>query len=445
VGTGQALPRRLIAGALVVAGCATVGPNGPSSLELRMAKVRADPEIVSMVAAVDPARVQSTIEKLAAFPTRNSCSGETGILAAESWLREQLSSLPGLSVSVDAFSVCDAERHNVLAILPGADPSRVILVGAHYDSRSTGRTDGDARSPGANDSGSQAAVLLEVARALAGHRFAATLALVAFAGEEQGLLGSSSVAAHADQLFPGARIEAVLNCDIVGGDRDANRGRERQIRIFAPGTPREIKGPDGTTDDTSPSRNLQRAILEIARAYVPEAELLPQLREDRPGRGGDHEPFIGHGVAGVRFIEAAETLAHQHSPDDTPEQLLPGYAGRVARVVVAAAASLARAPAAPTRLSAGDRRVTFAPVANRSHYVLEGRAAGQLAYTAHRIYPVAAWFVEPARLGLGAPYWASIVAVDGQGHRSLPAYPEVRCDDAGCAIPSDALDPTVKN
>jgi hypothetical protein len=423
VGAGQAVPQRLIL-LLLLSGC-----GGPR-VQTGPVKFVVDRRIAERVASVDAGRVQQTIEKLAAFRTRNSCSGDDGILAAEAWLKEQLGAL-GLRVEAVPYQVCSGlERHSVMAVLPGADPRRVIVVGGHYDSRSVGREDGEARSPGANDSGSQTAVVLEAARVLAHERFAASLAFVAFGGEEQGLLGSKALVEKLGDYFPGAHVEAVLNCDIVGGDRDANAGREQQIRLFAPGTPREIKGPDGSNDDTSPSRNLQRTVLEIGRRYVPELQILPQLREDRVGRGGDHSSFVGRGIPAVRFIEAAETLAHQHSPDDTPDRILPGYAGRVARLVVASAAMLASAPPAPRWEDVGrDPRVA-----------LVGRRADELGWSIRSRV-----LTDPARLGLAPPYWVSAVAVDGDGHESLPAYPELRCDGTACTVPADALDFAAKN
>ena len=42
----------------------------------------------------------------------------------------------------------------------------------------------------------------------------------------------------------------------------------------------------------------------------------------------------------------------------------------------------------------------------------------------------------------GDSFFVSISAVDGQGHESLFAYPEVRCDATSCAIPSYAYNVT---
>ena len=39
-------------------------------------------------------------------------------------------------------------------------------------------------------------------------------------------------------------------------------------------------------------------------------------------------------------------------------------------------------------------------------------------------------------------FFISVAALDNQGHESLFAYPEVRCDSAGCGAPASALSAT---
>ena len=66
--------------------------------------------------------------------------------------------------------------------------------------------------------------------------------------------------------------------------------------------------------------------------------------------------------------------------------------------------------------------------------------------------------VTPADLGVGsAPahdgssaskppaFFVSVAAVDAEGHESLFAYPEYRCDASGCVVQPGSLDVTVKN
>ena len=289
---------------------------------------------------------------------------------------------------------------------------------------------------------------------MSGHAFDATLVFVAFAGEEEGLVGSASLAKNIGASFPGATVEAMLNCDIVGGDSTSNDANGlQQFRLYSPGTPREILSPDGTPDDTSPSRGLMRYVGTWGAAYVPSMSMIPKLREDRPGRGGDHESFIAQGYPGVRFIEPVEALAHQHTADNLFTYVTPAYTGRVARVVIATAASLARAPSPPLTFvaSGGSDAPSLswaAPSAgNVNHYVIAARGIGENLYRGRFAVSGTTASVQITALGLapGDSYFVSAAAVDAAGHESLFAYPEYRCASGACVVPPAALNITATN
>jgi Zn-dependent M28 family amino/carboxypeptidase len=356
-------------------------------------------------------------------------------------------------------------RDDVVAVLPGAThPERIVLVGGHYDSRTLSVTDGTSAAPGANDSGSQTAVVLELSRAFAGHTFDASLVFVAFAGEEQGLVGSKALASNIGSVVPNGQVVAMLNCDIVGGNTDTNGPTELQeFRLYSPGTPREVGAttPDGTTDDTSPSRGVMRYVATWGAAYVPSMAIVPELREDRPGRSGDHEAFIAAGRPGVRFIETVEspnagtTASHEHSPNDLFVYITPAYTARIAQVVASVAASLARAPDPPLSLAvtgnAGGPMLSWsAPDAGAvDHYVVAARPATENFYRARVRVDAASTRASttPAALGVdpSSPYFLSVAAVDASGHESLFAYPEYRCDSAQCVVPTAALNVTASD
>jgi acetylornithine deacetylase/succinyl-diaminopimelate desuccinylase-like protein len=433
-----------------------------------------DPEIVTLLGHIDATSIGKDINTLAGFGTRNSCSdnsgaGGKGIGAARDWVKAQFSALAGLQVATDSFSVACGNGNNtiqnVVAWLPGAHPNRVILIGGHYDSRTINVLDGTSPAPGANDSGSQTAVVLAAARALVGHSFAATLVFVAFAGEEQGLIGSKNLATTLPSYVgAGASVDAVLNCDIVGGDNSVNDAASlQQFRLYSPGTPREIMAPDGTTDDTSPARDLMRTIAAWGNAYVPTMTIVPKLREDRPGRGGDHESFLDKGIPGVRFIETNEspnagtTASHQHSPNDLAQFVTPAYSARVGAIVVAVAAGLARAPTAPQSPMASGSAVAGATLswsapasgAPVDHYVVVGRDVGENFYHNRVIVPASATskLVSAAALGIAdsTAFFVTVAAVDAKGHESQFAYPEYRCDATSCIVPAGALNVTTRN
>ena len=113
---------------------------------------------------------------------------------------------------------------NVYAVLKGSDPEsakRIVLVTGHYDSRNSDTFDAKGDAPGANDDASGTAVSLECARVLSKLKFPGTIIFLTVAGEEQGLNGSTHFAKMAKEQ--GWNVEAVLNNDIVGGNKDPNK------------------------------------------------------------------------------------------------------------------------------------------------------------------------------------------------------------------------------
>lgn len=433
-------------------------PTAPQSL--------LDPDVQLMVSQVSDSLIASNIQTLVSFGTRNTCSNNSGaspgIGAARDWLQSQFAALPGMQVRLDpwTYTGCGGTRtlHNVIAWIPGAHPNRLIVIGGHYDSRNTSVNDGVNPAPGANDSGSQAAAVLEAARVMAGHTFDATIVFAAWSGEEQGLLGSAAfVNTNYRTYFPNGTIEFNLTCDIVGGDNTVNSGTAlQQFRLFSPGTAREISsGAVGTTDDTSPSRGVMRHIGYWGGGYVPTMTMLPQLREDRPNRGSDHKSFIAKSIPGVRFIDVNENLNHQHTADDLYAYVTPAYTARITRVVLATAASLGRAPTPPRnmtaqRLSSNSVRLNWAAPSSGpavDHYVISARRTTENFYrTRFSVSGTAttatARPIEDLGLPSGASYFVSIAAVDVAGHESLYAYPEYRCTSSGCVVQSGSTNVT---
>jgi len=133
--------------------------------------------------------------------------------------------LPGTEV---ALAVSIERRRgvevNVVAVLEGSDPvlkRQAVVIGAHYDH--LGRGEFGSLAPdrrgevhnGADDNASGAAGLLELARAFAQQpRPRRSLVLVAFSGEEAGLVGSREYVA--DPRVPIANSVAMVNLDMIG-------------------------------------------------------------------------------------------------------------------------------------------------------------------------------------------------------------------------------------
>jgi hypothetical protein len=313
----------------------------------------ADPRVAKLLDGVSEQGLAEILRRLASFQTRHTLSTDApgrGIAAARQWMLDELRRAgPRLQVSFDAYEIPkqgervtrDVELRNVMAVLPGRSARRLYVSG-HYDTvaRQPGGafdwTRPDNVAPGANDDGSGTALTLELARAFAQSDldFEATLVFIAFAGEEQGLVGAKL---HAQKAAAEKwTIDGVLNNDIVGGVQGGDGSFDStSVRVFS-------EGPED-----SPSRQLARAVRRQAALYVPGHQVRLIARHDRFGRGGDHTAFNQNGFAGVRFSESKENFARQHTAEDTLEGVSAPYLLRNARVNAAVLAVLALAPPAP--------------------------------------------------------------------------------------------------
>jgi hypothetical protein len=452
--------------------------------------VKMDPEISAIVSSVNSNNILKTANTMQKFRTRQSCSGEPenghGVTAARDFLFKQYSAISGLQVKLDQFShpnCTTSPTYNVISWLPGKHPNRLVIIGGHYDSRTTNVFDSTSNAPGGNDSGAQSAVLLELARVLAGHSFDATIVFMAFSGEEQGLYGSGSIAANLTKYFKNPEVVVMLNTDIPGGDKAANRPADfKKFRLYSSGIPRERNetDPDGTTDNTSPSRGVMRYVGTWGGAYVPAITMRPELREDRPGRASDHVSFINNGYPAVRLMERFECspspvdnscggpypcpppkqipafckdtnflTTHQHSPYDRVVHITPTYAATIAQVIAASAASVARAPGSPQnfKVLSGNAtkgiQIKFDDPAggNVDHFIAAARSVKENFYRRRiKVTHDTKRVITPQELGLksGDAFFVSVASVDKVGHESLFAYSEVRCDSSACKIPAYA-------
>jgi hypothetical protein len=421
----------------------------------------ADRNIAETLQQVSADHIRQTIEKLVSFGNRSTLSAQDdesikaakGIGAAREWIKsefERYSKDCGgcLEVKTDSFIEQPSERikaptqiTNVYAVLRGTDPKqadRIVLVTGHYDSRNSDNFNITDAAPGANDDGSGTAVSLECARVLSKMKFPATIIFLTVAGEEQGLNGSKHFAEMAKQQ--GWKLEAVLNNDIVGGDRSPQQDTS-VVRVFSEGLPnaatdpeiRRIRALGGESD--SPSRELARYVAEIGRAY-PGIKPMLVFRLDRFLRGGDHYSFNLQGFAAVRFTEFREDYNHQHQNvrsesgieyGDLPKFVNFDYVANVARLNAAALAALASGPAPPVKV-----RMLTKELENDTHLAWEPSAGAAGYEVVWRATSSPDWeHVQKVASGTGATLKVSkdnvifaVRAVDDAGHRSLPVVPE---------------------
>lgn len=372
----------VMAASVIMVGAWSSGAQADETEQEHSVRATVDPAIAAALRQISTARIRANVEKLASFGTRSTLSAQDdasiakgrGIGAAREWLKAEFQRYSQecggcLQVKTDSYIQAatstlptPTQITNVYAVLQGTDPQasqRILLVNGHYDSRNTDVTDGVADAPGANDDATGTAVSLESARVLSKLKFPATVIFLTVAGEEQGLFGSAHFAQMARQQ--GWNIEAMLNNDIVGGNRDP-RQEPGLVRVFSEGIPLTVtnqqiglmKSIGGEND--SPSRNLARYIVETGHAYSLGVKAEPIYRLDRFLRGSDHISFNQQGYAAVRFTEFREDFNHQHQNVRVESGTQFGdllqfvdfeYVTKVARVNAATLATLASAPSPP--------------------------------------------------------------------------------------------------
>lgn len=186
----------------------------------------------------------------------------------------------------------ELSSRNVIAEKPGPGDD-VVVLGAHYDSVPD--------VPGANDNAAGTAVLLTVAKSLAGRDLPFTVRFIPFGSEELGLRGSQ---AYIDSLTDEevAKIAAMLNFDALA------TGSE--IRIL------------GTSELTALGMRLGQSL------DIPLTRSVGLI-----GSSSDHASFDRAGIPVIMFT--APGASRIHTPEDTMEFVQANLLGDSARLALA--------------------------------------------------------------------------------------------------------------
>lgn len=416
-----------------------------------------DPAPIQQLASqVQAGRLHSDIATLVGFGTRHTLSDQVsdtrGIGAARRWAEaefRQISRTCGdcLQIALPEDTVTGnrvpnpTRIVNVLAIQPGTtDPTRVIIISGHIDSRVTDVMNFTDDAPGANDDASGVAAVIEAARVLSQRRFDATLVYAVLSGEEQGLLGGKILAEYARSQ--GWRVEANLNNDIIGNSEGQSGVRDTtRVRVFSEGTKTveteaqaQRRRYNGGEVDSS-SRNLARFVDRIADQYLTNFDVEMIYRTDRYGRGGDQVEMLRAGFPAVRITEGAENYNRQHQDlrvedgihyGDTLEGVDFAYLAQVTRLNVATMAALASAPASPSDVAIegavrADTTLRWQPVPGAIGYRVWWRPTTEAQWTQSRWAGNVSEFVLPGVVI--DDYFFGVSAVSADGYESPVVFP----------------------
>ena len=125
---------------------------------------------------------------------------------------------------------------DVLGIQTGhATRSRVVIVGAHIDSRVTDVMNATADAPGANDDASGVALVLEAARILSKEKFDATIVYAVLLGRGAGAVGRQPCSPRPRRSGAGtSRRCSTTTSSATRSARTACASRDR-VRVFSEG------------------------------------------------------------------------------------------------------------------------------------------------------------------------------------------------------------------
>jgi len=249
----------------------------------------------------------------------------------------------GLAVSRHAFETAGHACTNVVAeIAGGASAGEIVVIGAHYDSV--------VGSPGADDNASGVAVLLALARRLAGSKPARTLRFAAFANEEPPWFqteGMGSAAYARECRARGERVVAMLSLEALGCFRDEPGSQAYPL----PGL--SLVYPSSGDFVAFVGNLLSGSLVREAISAFREAGLLPSEGAVLPGwiPGVGWSDQWGFWEAGYPAAMVTCTAPFRnpryHTASDTPETLDYARLAFVVEGLEAVARKLSRATAPP--------------------------------------------------------------------------------------------------
>ena len=220
---------------------------------------------------------------------------------------------------------------NVIAVVPGKDPSKQIIIGSHHDSVK--------EAPGAYDDGGGTSVMMNVAHHFAAMQPPYTLVFCSFDGEEVGFNGSI---AFAKSLTKEQREKTLfmLCLEMMGWQKGSSNIQTLKYELGG----RNPKVQSLSGHGLLTPAPLTRLILQSARtANIPFAHgdpnisLLYQLgvRLMKVRFYGDDIAFQLSGIPAVMFTDSSFSAFYPdyHQPGDVPQNLSESRLAEMSRLI----------------------------------------------------------------------------------------------------------------
>jgi Zn-dependent M28 family amino/carboxypeptidase len=252
--------------------------------------------------------------------------GSKALEASRAWIIGQLEK-SGCKVVQDSFvgqtPIGNIPMVNLIAEIPGSEPRHIVMIAGHYDTK----LEHSFRFVGANDGGSSAAFLLEMARELRQTHHKLTYWIVFFDGEEavrQQWAGDDNTygSRHFVQKLTAngelSRIQAMILVDMIG---DAHL---------------DIDWEQNSTEWLNKLVFNEADKLGYSKYFLRQPAAITD----------DHIPFVSAGVSSVDIIDFdyGPNNSYWHTAQDVIQHCSPSSLTIVGRVVKATLSKLESSP-----------------------------------------------------------------------------------------------------
>jgi len=323
------------------------------------ARASADPRIANALNEISGERMKGKIEEISGSK-EITVNGKTEVLdtrssygdgydKALSYFKDQFEK-EGYKVAIDSYTRYGETYHNLRAVkLAATKPGEVVMYGAHIDSTAGSPWGFEPKAPGADDDGSGAAALTEIAHAIKNLPMDRTVVFSLFSGEEEGLWGSRAMA----ELYRQSQADVRKDLSNAGVDlKHETDGLGKIVAMYQ----MDMVGYNDTGSNTIESHDTTsnaaaHALTDLLAAnqqkYGLDLKVYGAHNEGLTNRS-DHYPFYKNGIPAVLVIEPYDSTdnfnPNYHSTRDTVEKINVPYLENVTKLVAASGVELAGLP-----------------------------------------------------------------------------------------------------
>jgi Zn-dependent M28 family amino/carboxypeptidase len=261
--------------------------------------------------------------------TQNGRAMDYVLEKVRSWVRDD-------QIEMDPFVYTDKEGrgytwNNLIITFPGElKPDEIVILSAHLDTIVTQDYNPFRMAPGADDNGSGVATMLEAVRLFRFYKFARTIKIIFWTGEEEKYVGSLAYV----EDHPMDKVVGVVNMDMFAYDSNKDRCIELHV---------------GTLPQ---SDRIGRCFMETAASNG--SNLTYDYLRGQATDRSDHFAFWGKNVGAILVLEnlidhnlsggcqGVDGNPYYHKPDDTIDKIDASFGFDVARAGLATTANLAQ-------------------------------------------------------------------------------------------------------